>query len=208
MFHSRLYRKLWLAAAAASLFTVAGCSNQPATEATDQPQSQSAPQPGKASPAPAKKAATPKAVAVSAKVTQSPQTITVPKGTAITAIVGQTLSADKNHTGDSFAATLFTPVKIDGKIVLPQGAHVTGRVVTVKKHELKVTLASVVVRGKSYDLATNSLRPSDKDQAKNNAKSGASASNKGQQKKDNSTLSAKTHLTFKLAKPVTVPAKS
>ena len=201
MFHSQLYRKLWLAAAAASLLAVAGCSNQPASEATDQPQSQ-------ASPAPAKKAATPKPVAVSAKVTQPPQTITVPKGTAITATVGQTLSSDKNHAGDSFAATLSTPVKIGGKIVLPQGAHVTGRVVTVKKHELKVTLASVVVRGKSYDLATNSLRPSDKDQAKNNAKSGASASNKDQQKKDNSTLSAKTHLTFKLAKPVTVPAKS
>ena len=207
MFPIRLYRKLWLAAAAVGLAAAAGCSNQPGTEATDQAPSQSAPQPSKASPAPAKKAVTPTPVAVSAKVTQPPQTITVPKGTAITATMGQTLSSDKSHPGDTFAGTLYTPVKIDGKTVLPKGAHVTGRVVTVKKHELRVTLASVVVRGKSYNLATNSLRPSDKDQAKNNAKSGASASNNDQQKKNNATLSAKTHLTFKLAKPVTIPAK-
>jgi len=183
---------------------MAGCSNQPATEATKQP----GPKPT-AGPAVAK-AAMAKPVAASAKVTQSPQAVTLPKGTAITATVGQTLASDKNHQGDSFAASLTTPVKLDGKTVLPKGTHVTGRVVTVKNHELKVVLASVTVKGKSYHLATNSLRPSDKNQAKNNGKGKAAAQDKNndqKQKKDNSILSAKTQLTFKLAKPVTFPVK-
>ena len=205
MFHFKATPKLWrnlcLAVAVAIFVAVASCSNQPTNQATSQTPKQTASRPANAT----AKAATPKVEAVSAKVTQPPQVITLPKGTAITATVGQTLASDKNHQGDSFAASLAAPVKLDGKTVLPKGAHITGRVVTVKKHELKVVLASVVVHGKSYDLATNSLRPSDKDQSKTTAKTSAAADQK--QKKDNSTLSAKTQLTFKLAKPVTVPAK-
>jgi hypothetical protein len=204
MFHVRLYRNVALGAAALGLFAVAGCSNQPATDAANQP----VPQPAKAS-APAK-AATPKATAVSAKATEPTHVVTLPKGTAITATVGQTLASGKNHQGDSFAASLATPVKLDGRTVLPKGTHVTGKVVTVKKHELKVVLASVTVRGKSYNLATNSLRPSDKNQTKSAKGKAASAkgANRDQKPKgDNSTLSANTQLTFKLAKPVTVPVK-
>jgi glucose/arabinose dehydrogenase len=186
VFQSQVCRKITLAAAAVGIFVAAGCSNQPASEATSQPANQPAAQPAKTSPAPVKKEAAPKTVAVSAKATQPAQVVTVPKGTAITATMGKTLSADKNHSGDSFVASLSAPIKVDGKIVVPKGSRITGRVVTVKKHELKVALASVVVRGKSYDLATNSVRPSDKSKA---------------------TLSAKSQLTFKLAKPVTVPVK-
>jgi glucose/arabinose dehydrogenase len=224
MFHSQLSRKLCLAVAAAGLLAVAGCSNQPTNQAANQAPNQA---PAKAAPAPKKaavpktapaqtskpavakqKAATPKAVPVSAKVTQPGPSITVPKGTAITATVGQTLST-KNHSGDTFAASLASPVKVHGKTVLPKGAKVTGKVVAVRKHEIKVELASVVIHGKSYDLETNSLRPSDKLQAKSSSAATDKSSDKStdKQKKDNSTLSAKSQLTFKLAKPVTVPVK-
>lgn len=211
MLRSDVYRKLSLALAAAGFFAVAGCSNQPATEASNQASGQpakpsAAPVVKKAAPAPK---AGPKVVPVSAKATQ-PQVITLPKGTPITATVGQTLASDKSHPGDSFAASLAAPVSLDGKVVLPKGTHVTGRVVTVKKHELKVALASVVVRGKSYDLATNSVRPPDKNQGKSNSSGKAATQSKSgdkNEKKDVTTLSAKTRLTFKLAKPVTFPAK-
>lgn len=230
MFRSPVCRKLFLGAAAVALFGLAGCKSQ--DEASQQPtQPAPAPQQAKASPAPGKSApakpvpakpavanssktaaankkAAPKPTPVAAKSKEPVQltNVTVPKGTAITATVGQTLASDKNHSGDSFAAVLSAPIKVDGKVVLPKGAHVTGRIVAVKKHELKVTLASVVVHGKSYDLATNSVRPADKDQHKNNAGAQADANNQKQQA-DNATLSAKTRLTFKLAKPVTVPVK-
>jgi hypothetical protein len=128
----------------------------------------------------------------------------MPKGTQLTAIVDQTLRSTKAHEGDSFAASLAAPVKVDGKTVLPKGAHVTGKVVQVKKNELKVELASVTLHGKSYDLETNSRRPSDKVKVKSSDKNADKSKDK---KNDNSVLGAKTELIFKLSKPVAVPAK-
>jgi hypothetical protein len=206
MFNSQVYRQLWLGAVAAGIITLAGCSNQPANEAAKPPKS--------APTATAKKAEPAKVVAASAKVTQEPQLVTVPKGMAITATVGQTLS-NKNKPGDSFAARLSAPLQIDGKTVIPKGARLTGHVVTVKKNELKVTLASVTLHGKSYDLETNSVRPpkptpaksADKKSAKANAAATDSAASKDKPKKDVTTVPAQTQLTFKLAKPVTVPVR-
>lgn len=211
MNRSRFSHRLCLIMVVVGFLLVAGCSDQATNQAANQSPNQSS-QPANASPAP-NKAAAPKAkvVPVSAKVmSEPPQPITIPKGTAITATMGETLASDKIHKGDTFAATLSSPVTLDGKTILPKGAHLTGRVVTVKKHELRVALASIKVHGKSYDLATNSLRPSDTVKP---AKSGNAAAaqdnskNADKQKKDNSTLSAKSQLTFKLAKPVTLPAK-
>jgi hypothetical protein len=133
------------------------------------------------------------------------QLVTVPKGTAITATLGETLATDQNHPGDSFDARLSMPVEIDGKVVIPKGARISGRVVKIKKRELKVALASVVVRGKSYDLETNSIRPADKSQAKGNTGSTSAANDK--KNKNVTTLAAQTQLTFKLAKAITVPVK-
>lgn len=202
MFESRVSSRLLLALAAAGLSALAGCSSHPETTAANQP-AKATPVKKAAAPRRKPKADPPKVVAVSAKATEpTGHVITVPKGTPITAIVDQTLASDKNHKGDAFVASLSSPVKVDGKTVLPKGAHITGKVVTVKKHELKVVLASVVIHGKSYDLQTNSLRPSDK------AKT-ASAKSKVQatQKIDNSKLAVNSQLTFKLSKSVTVPVK-
>lgn len=201
MFESRVSSRLLLALAAAGLSALAGCSSHPETT-TNQPAKATAVKKA-AAPRRKPKADPPRVVAVSAKATEpTGHVITVPKGTPITAIVDQTLASDKNHKGDAFVASLSSPVKVDGKTVLPKGAHITGKVVTVKKHELKVALASVVIHGKSYDLQTNSLRPSDK------AKT-ASAKSKEQatQEIDNSKLAVNSQLTFKLSKSVTVPVK-
>jgi hypothetical protein len=208
MFNSQVYRQLWLGAIAAGFITMAGCSNQPTNQAANPPK--------KAVTTTAKKTEPAKVVAASAKVTQEPQLVTVPKGMAITATVGQTLS-NKNKPGDSFAARLSAPLQVDGKTVIPKGARLTGHVVTVKKNELKVTLASVVLHGKSYDLETNSIRPpkptpaksTDKKSAKDSAASKDASKNKDQKKdkKDVTTVPAQTQLTFKLAKPVTVPVR-
>lgn len=195
MFKSQGHCKLWLAAAAAGFLTLGGCSNQPTGQATNKNQAT----------APAKKTHPGKPVSVSSKVMETAKLVMVPKGTAISATVGQTLASNKNHPGDSFAGSLSAPVKVGGKTVIPKGAHVTGRVVTAKKRgpaELTVALVSVEIGGKSYPLETNSTRPSGKSQAKNNAKEGAAA----KEKKD-ITLPAESHLKFKLAKSVQIPVK-
>lgn len=174
MLDSQLYRKLLLTAAVLGVFIVAGCSKQPGV------------------------------VAGSAHATQPLRLITLREGTTITATVGQTLTSGKNRRGDSFVANIARPIKVDGKTVLPRGTEVTGHIAGLKERELKVVLDSVVVHGISCDLATNSRRPSDKDQPKHQGEK-----NRGQKhKKDNSILSASTRLTFKLSKPATIPAKA
>ncbi len=223
MLNSEGLRKFSLAVAAAAFLTAAGCSNQATDQAINQTpaaaKKAATGKPAAVKPAAAKPAATKPeagkvvaargATAKPAAVNKTPQpTVTVPKGTEISATVGQTLATDKNKVGDTFAASLATPVKLDGKIVIPKGAQVTGRIVTVKKHELKVTLASVVVRGKSYPLETNSVAGS-KSQAKNTAtQKDAKSTDKAKANPDVTLLAAKSQVTFKLAKPVTIPVKA
>jgi hypothetical protein len=142
---------------------------------------------------------------VSSKSTQQTTFVTVPKGTAVRATVSQALASNKNHSGDSFAAILSSSIKVDGKTVLPKGAHVAGRVVSVKKSgpaELTVALTSVEVNGKSYKLATDPINRSGKAPAKD-----ATDTESAKAEKDIS-LPAQSHLKFSLAKPAKIPVKS
>ena len=196
MFDSQFYRRLPLAAAVLGFLTATACSNQPGVVASRQSVH--------AADGAASGAATVNPAGDLPDATQGLHLVTLPRGTEITATVGQTLASNKNHWGDSFEATIARPVKVDGKIVLPRGTEVTGRVRAINDHELKVVLSSVVVHGVYCDLATNTRRPSDKVQAKHK-----NQKNNGRKpKKDNSTLSARTRLTFKLSKSVTIPAKA
>jgi hypothetical protein len=200
MFDSQAHRKLWLAVAAAGFLTVGGCSNQASNEAAATPPKAQTPK------AQAPKAETPKATSVTSKALEPTTMVTVPKGTAISATVGQTLTSNKNHAGDTFAAKLTTPIQVEGKTVIPKGAKVVGRVVKVKSKEMKVTLASVELHGKSYELETNSVAQSAKNQAKNSPKDSAPAKSKTATK-DVTTVPAQSQLSFKLAKAVIIPVK-
>jgi hypothetical protein len=197
MFNSQVHRNLWLALAAAAVLTVAGCSKPAADQASNTTKEADTAKPAAA----AKPAVAPKPVAV-AKAEEPTTMITLPKGTAISAAARQTLATDKNKVGDTFAASLTAPIQVDGKTVIPKGAQVTCRIVKVKKHELRVTLASVVIHGKSYQLDTNSIA-GPKSQPKTDAKDAA----KAKANKDVTLLAAKSKLTFKLAKPATIPVK-
>jgi len=188
MCNSQVHRNFWLALAAAALLIVAGCSNKATNEPTTTAKKVDT----------AKPAATAKPAPVANKASQPTTMVTVPKGTVISATIGQTLATDKNKVGDTFAASLTTAIQVEGKTVIPKGAHVTGRIVKVKKHEMKVMLASVVIHGKSYQFETNSV-PGSKSQAKDTDKARAN--------KDVTLLNAKSQLTFKLAKSVTIPVK-
>ena len=191
MFNSQLHRNYWLALAAAAVFTATGCSKTATDEASNTAKPAAAAKPAVA--------AKPSAVA---KAAEPATMVTLPKGTAISAAARQTLTTDKNKVGDTFAASLITAIQVDGKTVIPKGAQVTCRIVKVRKHEVKVTLASVVIHGKTYQLDTNSIA-GPKSQAKNDAKD----TDKAKANKDVTLLAAKSQLTFKLAKPVTIPVK-
>jgi outer membrane murein-binding lipoprotein Lpp len=190
MLNSQARRTVWLAVVASGFLTLAGCSNQApkqseATEATKKAEPPKQVEPAK----PAREAEAAKPLPTPKKVTPAAVLVTVPKGTSISATVTQTLASNKNHAGDSFAASLSTPVKVGGKIVIPKGAHVTGRVLAAKKKGpagLTVALASVEIQGKSYALKTNSIDPSGKKDI---------------------TVPAASRLKFKLAKSVNIPVR-
>jgi hypothetical protein len=186
VFNFQFHRNLALALSAAAVLAVAGCSNQATNEPT------------------AKKPAAAKPAAVVAKAAEPTRAtmITLPKGTAISAAARQTLATDKNKVGDTFAASLTQPIQVNGKTVIPKGTQVTCRIVKVKKNEIKVTLASVTIHGKSYPLDSNSI-VGPKSQPKTDAK----GTDKAKANKDVTLLAAKSKLTFKLAKPATIPVK-
>jgi hypothetical protein len=185
----QVHHKFCLAVVFAGLLGVSGCSNQPTEQAANQPQT-----------APVKKAAPPKPVAAAPKPEPKPiAMVTLPKGTAINATLGQTLTSKKNKVGDTFAATLKAPVTVDKNTIIPKGAKLEGKIVAIKKHDIKVALASVSLKGKSYPLETNSITGPAKAQVQNAKATDAKAS-------DVVVLAAKTSLTFKLAKAASVPA--
>jgi hypothetical protein len=190
-------------------------ASKPAAKPATSPQVAAKPaaKQGQASPAVAKQSAPAKQVNASSKtpvaakpakaVNSTPATlVAIPKGTVLSAKLGEGLGSSKNRAGDTFAAVLTSSVKVDGKTVIPKGTHVTGRVVTVKKKnpELTVALTSMDLNGKSYKLATEPIAP-----GKSTTKDDAAQSDPATAPKE-ITVPAEHRLRFKLAKTVKLPA--
>ena len=66
-------------------------------------------------------------------VVRAPNTVTINQGTALTVRLGETLSVQKNLTGDTFFATLDVPLVADGFVLAEKGARVEGKIVEVDK---------------------------------------------------------------------------
>jgi outer membrane lipoprotein SlyB len=86
----------------------------------------------------------------------------IPEGTTLRVTIDETLSSNNSHAGDLFAASTSEPVIIDGNLVIPKGARVSGRVVDAKESgrlhvpaRLAVALNSIEVDGKSYDVQSS-----------------------------------------------------
>lgn len=62
-----------------------------------------------------------------------PAQLTLKPGTYVTVRVNQFLSTDRNHIGDSFSASLMSPVIVDGIVVANRGEIAYGRVAVVEK---------------------------------------------------------------------------
>jgi hypothetical protein len=142
------YHKLMLSSALVAMLVIAGCgqSGSAPDSATD-----SAAQSGNRQAAAPARAPQPKF-----------ETIVLPAGTSIEVTVDQAVSSKTNNTGDHFAASVATPVVVNGKQAIPKGAAVTGMVVDAKSAgrfkgnaELSLALMSVTVNGKEYDVQTS-----------------------------------------------------
>ena len=173
----------------------------------------------------------------------STKPVTVPEGTDLAVVLDQTLSSAQNRSGDKFQASLASPVVVDEKTVIPQNSRVMGHVVDARPSgrlhgvaRLDLTLDTVEIDGKSYDIATADKGRVGKNHNKRNgiligggaalgaliggvatggvgaaigAGAGAGAGTAGAAytgKKDIRVL-AETTLTFQLVRPVTIPIK-
>jgi hypothetical protein len=143
--------KLMLCSVLVAMLAIAGCGQSgTAPESAAEGDGGKATTAGGAASAPARQAA-PKF-----------ESIVLPAGTSIEVTVDQAVSSKTNNAGDSFAASLAAPVMVDGKQVIAKGSAVSGRVTDAKSAgrfkgnaALSLTLASVTVDGKEYDLKTS-----------------------------------------------------
>ncbi|MGA2588687.1 MAG: BON domain-containing protein [Bryobacteraceae bacterium] len=91
----------------------------------------------------------------------APVKYTIPAGKTIAIRLIDALDSTKNKEGDTFRATLQSPIRIDGEVAVPSGADVEGRVVDVANAgrftghaELKLSLTKLTSHGHVYPLNT------------------------------------------------------
>jgi hypothetical protein len=105
-----------------------------------------------------------------------PRKVTIPSGTNLSIRLVDELDSETAQAGQSFKATLDSPLAVEGDVVLPAGHDVQGHVVDVKsagkfagKSELVLQLDRISVGGKSYTIQTDQYRREGSSRGKNTA---------------------------------------
>ena len=145
---------LFTVASVALILGLSGCQKSADQAASNDPSSassspDSSPSGGSS---PAKRAAAPAA-----------RPIVIPADTVINVVNDEPLGSKISTSGQRFKATVEKEIEVDGKVVVAKGAHATGMVKDAKPagrfkggSALELTLISVEVEGKEYDIQTSS----------------------------------------------------
>ena len=90
-----------------------------------------------------------------------PHNITLPAGTPIPVRITQSLDSGTTQTGDKFTGAIASDIVVDGMVVLPQGAPVTGHVDEAKDAThfkgsslLTISLTSISHHGERIEVST------------------------------------------------------
>jgi hypothetical protein len=104
------------------------------------------------------------------------QPIVVPAGTVITVRLGQSLSSKTSQAGETFTATVATPVEAEGQTVIPSGAEAAGSVIAAHPAGkfkgaslLQIKLNAITVQGRQHAIETSSVARSEKGKGKRSA---------------------------------------
>lgn len=102
--------------------------------------------------------------------------VTLPAGTVITVRLGKAVGSKLSNSGDPFSASVATPVEADGKVIVPTGAEVSGKVVEAVSQGhfkgaavLRLALNSVTINGDPYDVKTSAVSRHQKGKGKRTA---------------------------------------
>jgi hypothetical protein len=105
-----------------------------------------------------------------------PKEVTLPAGTVLTVRLTSTVGSKTSNAGDRFNATIATTVESGGKVVLPRGTEVRGKVAQAVPQgrfkggaSLSLALESVTISGDAYDIKTSSVSRYQKGKGKRTA---------------------------------------
>jgi hypothetical protein len=105
------------------------------------------------------------------------KSITIPAGTLLEVSLIDNLSSARNHSGETFAASLEEPIVVNGVVAVPKGANVTGAIVAAVPSghlktpaELAVKLSAIEVGRKSYEISTSGYARRGESHKKHDAK--------------------------------------
>ena len=113
----------------------------------------------------------------------APQKVTIPSGTTLAVRLVDTIDSETAQPGQTFHATLDSPLAVEGDVAIPAGYEVEGHVVDVKsagkfagQSLLALQLDRISVGGKYYNIQTDQYRRQGTSRGKNTAeKVGAGA---------------------------------
>lgn len=95
----------------------------------------------------------------------APKKVTIPSGTTLSIRLVDAIDSEKSQPGQTFRATLDSPLSSEGEVAIPSGYDVQGHIVDVKsagkfagKSELVLQLDRIMVGGKSYSIQTDQFR--------------------------------------------------
>lgn len=105
-----------------------------------------------------------------------PKKFIIDQGTQLPVRLVDGIDSEKNHTGDTFHATLNNALTSDGEEAVPAGADLTGHLVSVKsagkfagQSEVVLQLDALSFGGKTYNLATDQYKKTGSSRGKNTA---------------------------------------
>jgi BON domain len=105
-----------------------------------------------------------------------PKRLIIDQGTQLAVRLIDPIDSEKNQAGDTFRATLNTPLTSDGEQAVPAGTEVKGHLVDVKsagkfagQSVVVLQLDSLSSGGKTYSLQTDQYRKEGKSRGKNTA---------------------------------------
>jgi hypothetical protein len=94
-----------------------------------------------------------------------PITVTIPASTVVTIRTIETIDSTTSRTGQTFNASIDTPVVADDRVVVPKGANATLKLVNASSagkykgtSELTVSLDSFTYQGKTYMVSTSDVQ--------------------------------------------------
>jgi hypothetical protein len=106
----------------------------------------------------------------------APKPLVVPADTPIAVVLDESLSSKTATPGQSFQATVESPIEISGKVAIPKGARATGTVKDAKAAGrfkgaslLELGLKTIEIDGKTHEISTSAPSFSHKGKGKRTA---------------------------------------